>query len=66
MVYELKDSAQDMSEYQAEYNENSRANEIKAEKDKKCNFRNNLLVAAFSVTLALFLEHIHDIAELVV
>ena len=35
VVGELKDIAQNMAEYHAEYNENRRADEIKAEKDKK-------------------------------
>ena len=61
----LKNIAQDMSEYHAEYNENRRADEIKAEKDKKHSFRHDFLVAAFTVALTLFLEHIHDIIEFV-
>lgn len=62
---ELKGIAQDMSEYHAEYNENRRADEIKAEKDKKHSFRHDFLVAAFTVALTLFLEHFHDIIEFV-
>ena len=61
----LKDIAQDMSEYHAEYNENRRADEVKAEKEKKHSFRHDFLVAAFTVTLTLFFEHIHDIVEFI-
>lgn len=61
----LKDIAQDMSEYHAEYSENRRADEIKAEKNKKHGFHHDFLVAAFTVTLTLFLEHLHDIIEFV-
>lgn len=61
----LKNIAQDMSEYHAEYNENRRADEIKAEKDKKHSFRHDFFVAAFTVALTLFFEHIHDIIEFV-
>lgn len=62
---ELKGIAQDMAEYHSEYNENRRANEVKAEKDKKHSFRHDFLVAAFTVALTLFLEHLHDIIEFV-
>lgn len=65
VVGELKDIAQNMAEYHAKYNENRRADEIKAEKDKKHSIRHDFLVAAFSVALALFLEHIHDIIKFV-
>lgn len=61
----LKDLAQDVSEYHSEYNENRRADAIKAEKDKKHSFRHDFLVAAFSVALTLFLEHIHNVIEFV-
>lgn len=61
----LKDIAQDMAEYHSEYNENRRADEIKAEKEKKHSFRHDFFVAAFTVTLTLFFEHIHDIIEFV-
>ena len=63
VVGELKSIAQDMTEYHAEYSENRRADEIKAEKDKKHSFRHDFLVAAFTVALTLFLEHLHDVAE---
>ncbi len=61
----LKGIAQDMSEYHAEYNENRRADAIKAEKEKKQSLRHNLFVATFSVALTLFFEHFHDIIEFV-
>lgn len=62
---ELKGIVQDMAEYHSEYNENRRADEVKAEKDKKHGFRHDFLVAAFTVALTLFLEHLHDIIEFV-
>ena len=65
VVGELKSIAQDMAEYHAEYNENRRADEIKAEKNKKHSFRHDFFVAAFTITLTLFFEHLHDIIELV-
>ena len=61
----LKDIAQDMSEYHAEYNENRRADEIKAEEEKKHSFRHDFFVAAFTIALTLFFEHIHDIIEFI-
>lgn len=61
----LKDIAQDMSEYHAEYNENRRADEIKAEKEKKYSLRHDFFVAAFTVALTLFFEHIQDIIEFI-
>ena len=65
VVGELKDIAQNMAEYHAEYNENRCADEIKAEKNKKHSFRHDFFVAAFTITLTLFFEHLHDIIELV-
>ena len=62
---ELKGLAQDVSEYHAEYNENRRADEVKAEKEKKHSFRHDFFVAAFTVALTLFFEHIHDIIEFI-
>lgn len=38
---ELKDLTQDVSQYHAEYNENRRADAIKAEKEKKHSFRHD-------------------------
>ena len=61
----LKDIAQDVSEYHSEYHENRRVDGIKAEKEKKHSFRHDFLVAAFSVALTLFFEHIQDIIEFV-
>ena len=59
----LKRIAQGVAKRHSEDNENHRANEIKAEKDEKHSFRYDLLVAAFTVALTLFLEHLHDVAE---
>ena len=61
----LKDIAQDMSEYHSEYNENRRADAVKAEQEKKHSFRHDFLVAAFTVALTLFFEHIQDIIEFI-
>lgn len=63
VVSELKGIAQDMAKYHAEYNENRRADEIKTEKDKKHCFRHDFFVAAFSIALTLFFEHIHDVIK---
>ena len=52
-----------MAEYHAENNENRRADEIKAEKDKKHSFSHDFFVAAFTVAQSLFFEHLHDIIE---
>lgn len=65
ILHKLKDLAQDVSEYHSEYNEKRRADEIKAEKEKKYSFRHDFFVAAFTVALTLFFEHIHDIIEFV-
>ena len=62
---ELKGLAQDVSEYHSEYRENRRADVSNAEKEKKHRLRENLLIAAFTVALTLFFEHIQDIIELV-
>ena len=61
----LKNIAQDMADYHSEYDEDRRTDKIEAEQDKKHSFRHDFLVAAFTVALTLFFEHIHDIFQFV-
>lgn len=58
---ELEKLRKQVAKYRAEEDERHKAEAVQREKDGKKNFRNSIIVAAFSSAFTLFLEHINDI-----
>ena len=61
----LKEISDQMTDYHTHQNREKYLDDLKAEKDKKQNFRHDFFVAAFTVSLTLLFEHIGDIVKFV-
>ena len=61
---ELEKTRNEFSDYKTQHSKQHEADAVQAEFDKKQQLRHEYLVAAFTVTLTLFIEHFFDIIEL--